>query len=220
MGRCPLLDEATSGLRTNCSGHHLSVEVKFRLLPLVIGMEMRRFMLPVEHTDHDAKERRDDRHEQVYSGTQLPGGGLTTTHWAAFWIFNAGHFKHSFLRALRDGERLEGADHPDTLKSVNNLAYVYERQGRDQQTEPLYLRALEARERMLGADHPETLSSVNNLADLYLKQGRYGEAEPLYLRALRGAKRILGESHPHTKVLQENWERCHETRKSGRSLGT
>ena len=70
-----------------------------------------------------------------------------------------------------------GAEHPDTLSSANNLAGLYESQGRYGEAEPLYVRVLAARERVLGAEHPSTLISVNNLAGLYERQGRYGEAE-------------------------------------------
>jgi len=70
MDRCPLLDEAASGFRTNLPGYRLAIEIKLPLLTLVVGMEMRRLMLPVKHTNHDSKERGDDRHGQVYSGVQ------------------------------------------------------------------------------------------------------------------------------------------------------
>jgi hypothetical protein len=91
-----------------------------------------------------------------------------------------------------------GAEHPRTLISVNNLASLYNSQGRYGEAEPLYRRALAARERVLGAEHPRTLISVNNLAFLYKSQGRYGEAEPLYRRALAASERVLGPEHPHT----------------------
>ena len=65
-----------------------------------------------------------------------------------------------------------GKEHPDTLVSVNNLALLYEAQGRYGEAEPLYRRALEAYERVLGKEHPDTLISVNNLAGLYQAQGR------------------------------------------------
>ncbi len=47
---------------------------------------------------------------------------------------------------------------------MNNLAPLYQAQGRLAEAEPLYKRALEALERVLGKEHPHTLTSVNNLA--------------------------------------------------------
>ena len=69
-----------------------------------------------------------------------------------------------------------GKEHPDTLTSVNNLAGLYQAQGRYGEAEPLYKRALEACERVLGKEHPNTLTSVNNLAELY--QARAATARP------------------------------------------
>ena len=101
-------------------------------------------------------------------------------------------------------ERVLGKEHPDTLKSVNNLAALYQRQGRYSEAEPLYKRALEARERVLGPEHPDTLVSVNNLAALYQAQGRYSEAEPLLKRALEACERVLGKEHPDTLTSVNN----------------
>ena len=41
---------------------NLAVESERRLLSLVFGMEVSDAVLPVEHPDHDAEERRDYRH--------------------------------------------------------------------------------------------------------------------------------------------------------------
>jgi tetratricopeptide (TPR) repeat protein len=81
---------------------------------------------------------------------------------------------------------------------MNNLAIVYENQGRYDEAEPLYLTTLETQERVLGDDHPNTLASMNALAGLYRAQGRYDEAEPLYLETLEARKRVLGDDHPDT----------------------
>ena len=85
-----------------------------------------------------------------------------------------------------------GQEHPDTLLSANNLAGLFQDQGRLAEAEPLFKRALEARERVLGKEHPETLLGVNNLAALFQAQGRLAEAEPLYKRALEARERVLG----------------------------
>ena len=100
--------------------------------------------------------------------------------------------------ALERGERVLGAEHPQTLTSLNNLAALYHTQGRYADAEPLDRRVLETSERVLGAEHPQTLTSLNNLAFLYDSQGRYGEAEPLYSRALAARERVLGAEHPQT----------------------
>ena len=48
----------------------------------------------------------------------------------------------SLKRALAGREQVLGPEHPDTLPSVNNLAVLYQAQGRYGEAEPLYQRAL------------------------------------------------------------------------------
>ena len=67
-------------------------------------------------------------------------------------------------------------DHPSVATSLNNLAGLYDNQGRYSEAEPLYIDALALRKRLLGDDHPAVASSLNNLAGLYKNQGRYSEA--------------------------------------------
>jgi tetratricopeptide (TPR) repeat protein len=88
--------------------------------------------------------------------------------------------------------------HPDTITSLNNLAYLYYFQGRYEEAELGFREALQASREVLGSRHPQTLGSLNNLAGLYNAQGRYGEAEPLYLEALQLRREVLGPRHPDT----------------------
>jgi len=106
--------------------------------------------------------------------------------------------------ALERGQRALGAEHPETLTSLNNLAFLYDAQGRHAEAEPLHRRALAGRERTLGAEHPDTLKSLNNLAALYHAQGRYADAEPLLRRALAACERTLGAEHPQTLTSLNN----------------
>jgi tetratricopeptide (TPR) repeat protein len=110
----------------------------------------------------------------------------------------------SARRALEACERVLGAEHPDTLTSVNNLALLLYDQGKYDEAEPLFRRALEARERVLGPEHPDTLTSVNNLAQLLKSQGNYDEAKPLFRRALEARERVLGAEHPNTLISVNN----------------
>lgn len=69
-----------------------------------------------------------------------------------------------------------GADHPTTLRNINNLAANCEAQGNLRRAEVLYKQCLVKRRLSLGATHPETLSSSNNLAALYVTQLQIGRA--------------------------------------------
>ena len=78
--------------------------------------------------------------------------------------------------------------------SLNNLAGLYQAEGRYAEAEPLYHRSLAILENALGPEHPNVAASLNNLALLYKAQDRYDEAEPLYRRALAIREKAL--EHP------------------------
>ncbi len=67
-------------------------------------------------------------------------------------------------RALADCVRVLGADHPQTLRSRNNLATAYQAAGDLGRAIPLYEQALTDSVRVLGADHPQTKIVRGNLA--------------------------------------------------------
>ena len=94
--------------------------------------------------------------------------------------------------------------HPDTITSLNNLALVYDRQGRYAEAEPLFAQALQLRREVLDERHPDTITSLNNLALVYDRQGRYAEAEPLYAQALALSREMLGADHPLTLQIHGN----------------
>ena len=62
-----------------------------------------------------------------------------------------------------------GADHPDILTSMANLAETYIDQGRWPEAEKLEVRVIETRKTKLGANHLNTLRSIANLALIYRK---------------------------------------------------
>ncbi|MEH2316744.1 tetratricopeptide repeat protein, partial [Nostoc sp.] len=59
-----------------------------------------------------------------------------------------------------------GEEHPDVALSLNNLAALYDSQGRYSEAEPLYMQALDILERRLSANHPNTVAVGKNLANL------------------------------------------------------
>jgi tetratricopeptide (TPR) repeat protein len=96
-----------------------------------------------------------------------------------------------------------GPDHPDTLRSMHNLANSYKALGRHADALKLGEQTLALMKAKLGPDHPDTLASMHNLANSYKALGRHADA--LKLReetfALRKAK--LGPDHPDT--LNSGW---------------
>lgn len=126
--------------------------------------------------------------------------------------YQQAEYFYTFALAIR--EKVLGAEHPYTAGSLNNLAGLYESQGRYEKALPLYERALAIYEKALGAEHPFTATSLNNLAYLYYSQGRYEDALPLYKRALAIFQKALGENHPRAKIVAGNLLRCKEEMKN------
>lgn len=79
-------------------------------------------------------------------------------------------------RALAFYEAQLGPEHPDTARSLNNLAALYTSMSRYGEAESLYQRALAIHETQLGLEHPDTADSMNNLAGLYWAQGKLQNA--------------------------------------------
>ena len=71
-------------------------------------------------------------------------------------------------------KKLLGAEHPDTLLSIENLASTYKNWGRLNQVELLKIQVMDMRKK---AEHPDTPSSLANLAGTDKTQGRQNKAE-------------------------------------------
>jgi len=67
------------------------------------------------------------------------------------------------VQVMEARSRVLGAEHPDTLTSMANLASTYCYQGRWTEAEKLEVKVMEANSRDLGAEHPHTLTSTANL---------------------------------------------------------
>jgi hypothetical protein len=122
-------------------------------------------------------------------------------HRTAGFILNQGQWNKAEelgLQAVETRNRVLGAEHPDTLASIGNLALTYWNQGRWKEAEDLEVQAIETRKRVLGIEHPDTLTSIGNLALTYWNQGRWKEAEDLEVQVTETRKRVLGTEHPDT----------------------
>jgi tetratricopeptide (TPR) repeat protein len=113
-------------------------------------------------------------------------------------LYGAGKYAEAVpvaLRALAEAEQRFGSDHPEVVRSLDDLAELYRVQGLYAPAEPLYKRSLAIRDKTLGPDHPDVATNINRLAGLYYAMGRYGESEPLYKRALVIREAALGPDH-------------------------
>ena len=87
-------------------------------------------------------------------------------------------------RTLELRQKVQGPEHIDVARNLNNLALLYEKEGRYTIAETIAKRALAIGEKAQGPDNPGVSGLVTNLALLYDTQGRYDEAETLDKRAL------------------------------------
>lgn len=98
-------------------------------------------------------------------------------------LYDAGQYaeaEESYQQSLRINEKALGAEHPDVVTSLNNLATLYAYQGRYAE---LYKRALSILEKQLGPEHPNVAIVQENYASLLLETNRTKEAEKLEARA-------------------------------------
>ncbi|HKB41833.1 MAG TPA: serine/threonine-protein kinase, partial [Gemmataceae bacterium] len=91
-----------------------------------------------------------------------------------------------------------GFDHPDTLRSMHNLARSYHDLGRYADALRLCQETLALRKAKLGPDHPDTLWSMSSLANTYAALGRHTDALKLRKETLALMKARLGPDHPDT----------------------
>ncbi|KAJ4287135.1 hypothetical protein N0V88_007757 [Collariella sp. IMI 366227] len=91
-----------------------------------------------------------------------------------------------------------GERHPDTIRSMAELAVTYYAQGRYEEAEKIKVEVLALRRDVLGEKHPNTIGSMASLAATYHAQGRYEEAEKINVEVLALRRDVLGEKHPDT----------------------
>src|SRR5262245_15047518 len=90
------------------------------------------------------------------------------------------------------------SNHPDTLKSMMNLANAYNDLGRHAESLKLHEETLALRTEILGPDHPDTLNSMHGVAYGYTTAKRHDEAIQLGQKLLELRIKMLGPDHPIT----------------------
>jgi len=98
-------------------------------------------------------------------------------------------------RAVKLRQEYLGAEHPDTLNSMDRLAWLYLDQARYEKAAEFLENAVSISRRAHGEEHLRTLSFTNALGCVYYDTGRYEESEKLYLKSVKIALRVLGEKN-------------------------
>ncbi len=97
-----------------------------------------------------------------------------------------------------------GQEHPDTLRSLNNLALAYGEIGDYDKSLEYNKKTYELSCRVLGQEHPNTLRSLNNLAFAYGKIGDYDKFLEYSKKAYELMCRVLGQEYPNTLTSLNN----------------
>jgi tetratricopeptide (TPR) repeat protein len=122
-------------------------------------------------------------------------------------LLSDGRYKEAeelFVEVMQTMKRVFTDEHPDTLRSMGNLALMYSNQGRWKEAEELQMQVMQTRKRVLTDEHPYTLNSMANLAVTYRNQGRWKEAEELQVQVMQTRKRLLTDEHPDTLTSMHN----------------
>jgi hypothetical protein len=143
--------------------------------------------------------------ETSFQGRPLVEASVRSTLGKSFWYLgDAATAEQQFqISRARYTDQL-GPDHPDTLRSMNNLANSYVALGRQAEALKLHEETLALYKAKLGPDHPDTLRSMNNLANSYVALGRQAEALKLHEETLALYKAKLGPDHPDTLRSMSN----------------
>ncbi|MDQ8707552.1 tetratricopeptide repeat protein [Streptomyces sp. LHD-70] len=110
----------------------------------------------------------------------------------------------------REGERLLGEEHRDTLVARNNLANSYREAGRTDEAIALAEEVHAVHARLLEDEHRDTphiddiLANLNTLALSYLEAGRTDEAIALEELVLATREELRGEDHVQTLDARNN----------------
>lgn len=108
------------------------------------------------------------------------------------------------LRVLEVRKDVLGAEHPETLISVNDMGSLMFELGRFEQAETYFRQAYEARRVTLGESHPDTLVSLNDIGNVLIDLNRKEEAETILKDVLETEIEMHGTRNERVFATQIN----------------
>jgi Tetratricopeptide repeat/Tn3 transposase DDE domain len=102
-----------------------------------------------------------------------------------------------------------GAEHPDTLVVMHNLAGALHHLKRYTEARGLAEQALAAYRRVRGDDHLATLTATRTMASVLAGLEQYGDAAKMLDRVLAARRRQLGDGHPDTLTVMHDLADVH-----------
>jgi eukaryotic-like serine/threonine-protein kinase len=103
-----------------------------------------------------------------------------------------------FEKSIRAANSAGRAENPETLRTMENLAWTLFQEGRLADAESMQRRVLDSRRRVLGPDDAETLASLGNLSNMLDERGDYAGAEKTQREVLEKLKRVRGTENSYT----------------------
>ncbi|MGV3661839.1 MAG: tetratricopeptide repeat protein [Prosthecobacter sp.] len=100
--------------------------------------------------------------------------------------------------ALENRQQTLGPEHPDTMRSMRQLATVFKEQGRYAESEALLRKTLAAQQRALGSEHKDTFVTITVLAAVCEAQDQPMTSEKLFTDLWKLQKKVLGPDHMET----------------------
>jgi len=129
---------------------------------------------------------------------------------SAFTQGNYAEAERSWSLALSDAENF-GENDPRLVRSLLDLATLYQAQSKYSEAEPLFKRALAITETVAGHDNPRVAVILNNLGAVYHAQRQHWDAEAAYRRALAISINTYGPFHLSVATAFNNLaELCRE----------
>ncbi len=109
-----------------------------------------------------------------------------------------------FERSAAIRRRVLGPENAETLRSVDDLAWILNQEGHTAEAEKLQLETVDTRRRVFGTQNLETLKSMSNLAWTLDREGHYAEAEKLEREVLDLRRRAVKSDDRETAATMNN----------------
>lgn len=107
-------------------------------------------------------------------------------------------------RAVAISRRVHGPENPETLSSMDDLAWTLNQEAHLPEAEKLQRETLEIKKRVLGTGNQDTAGTMALLAWTLDREGQYAEAEKLERHALEMRRRDLGHEDEKTLRVMSN----------------
>jgi tetratricopeptide (TPR) repeat protein len=159
------------------------------------------------HIDYSAALTHLREAETLTDQTRDPALWAEIQHGIADVLLDEGHYKDAATileTVVQTRTKVFGAEHPNTLRSRNRLAYALWRDGRYKEAEAGFRELISVEERLLKGNDPDTLWSHNGLAIVLDDEGKHTEAEAEDRQILELREKLLGPENPDTLRTRNN----------------